>query len=53
MTPCDWNEDGGDIVYDHARKETELNPDRLQRGLWTEKKKREKGVHCLQGRDVI
>lgn len=50
MTLCDWNEDGGDIVYDHVRKETKLNPDLLQRGLW--EKKRE-GCSLFIGRDVI
>lgn len=39
MTPCDWNEDGGDIVYDHVRKETKLNPDRLQRGRWKKERR--------------
>jgi len=39
MTLCDWNEDGGDIVYDHVKKETKLIPGRLQRGLW-EKERR-------------
>ncbi len=52
MTLCDWNEDGGDIVYDHVRKETELNPDQLQRGLWTKKNERRVFTVYREGCDL-